>query len=338
MQKYSVTEGYHRHFVKTANTPLRSDNGIFYAPPRRKPDFCLVDVGSIKADNKTKPKGVLWRHVAMPVEVKLHEADGPYTRQPTTIKKIVAETADFVRLHLAVRPFQISSYALMLFGTKFCITYWDHGGLLVSKAYDLLTDLEKFIRIIVRVTRFMTYVDMGQDPTVTPLDSDYPWTQDYPRFDVSVPGGDGKTKCQTHGPPIFTSTSILGRATSVWKVTLQQPGVSEPTQCIMKTAWRRDGRRPESDIYEMVQSSGSTLRGVARYMQGGDARHGKKMDKIVTVAGLRIEMGLSSKPKRDHFMHRLLLESYGKGIADFDSPAEFIGAMHDAIQGSCCSE
>ena len=273
----------------------------------------------------------------MPVKVK---ADGPYAEKSTTIKTIVAETADFIRLHLAIRPFQIFSYALMLYGTKYCITLWDHGGLLISSEFDLKTTsgLETFIRIIARVFRFMTYVEMGQDPTVAPVDTKYPCTEDYPEFTISVPGGNGKTLCRTNGPPIFTSTSIIGRATSVWKVVLHQPGLSKPIRCIMKTAWRRNERRSESDIYNMVQSSDSTLKGVAIFFQGGDVEFGKKIDKAVKVSGLRIDMGLSSSPKQDHVMHRLLLKSYGKGVANFDSPAEFIGAMHDAIRGWCYSK
>ena len=276
----------------------------------------------------------------MPVEVKPRVSEGPYAEKSTTIRTIVAETADFIRLHLAVRPFQIFSYALMLYGTKYCITLWDHGGLLISSEFDLETTsgLETFIRIIVRVSRFMTYVEMGQDPTVTPVDTKYPFTEEYPEFTVSVPGGDGRTLCRTNGPPIFTSTSVIGRATSVWKVVLHQPGVFEPIRCIMKTAWRRNERRSESEIYGMVQSPDSTLKGVAVFLQGGDVGFGKKIDNVMKVSGLRIGMGSSSVPKQDHVMHRLLLKSYGKSISDFDSPGEFIGAMHDAIRGWCYSE
>lgn len=39
------------------------------------------------------------------------------------------------------------------------------------------------------------------------------------------------------------------------------------------------------------------------------------------------------KFKPDQILHRLLLASYGQGIAKFDSPTEFMNAMHDAIQG-----
>ena len=292
------------------------------------------------SSHNTEPNELLWRHVAMPVKIKPHRSDTPRPSKITDIKEIVAETADFMRLHLAVRPFQIFSYALMLFETNCCITQWDHGGLLISKEYDLLTThgLETFIRIIVRITCFMNYVEMGQDPTVKTLDLDYPSVKTYPKFQVSVPGGDGKTLCQTDGPPIFTSASILGRATSVWRVVLHQPGVSEPTKFIMKTAWRIDERRSESEIYSIVQSSDSTLKGVAIFLQGGDVEFGKEMDNAVKLSRLRIHMGSSSRPKQDQVMHRLLLKSYGKGISDFDSPAEFIGAMHDAIRGRCYFE
>ena len=88
----------------------------------------------------------------------------------------------------------------------------------------------------------------------------------------------------------------------------------------------------------MVQSSESTLQGVARFLQGGDVEFGKKMDNTIKVSGLRVDMGSSGRPNQDQVMHRLLLQSYGKGISDFDSPAEFIGAVHDAIRGRCYFE
>lgn len=341
----SKTHKHTRKFFKTATSPLVIDDGIFYAPPARKPDLCAVDIApgtkeptKITSRPRTAP-GILWRHISLPVEIKLRRSDGPYSpdgSEANTVKLIVAETADFIRLHLAVRPFQIFSFALMIFGTHFCITYWDHGGALISPEYDVSSKngLEMFIRVITRLTNDMNYIELGQDPTVRLVPERSIWDSAYPVFIVSVPGGTKQTEWVTVGEPIFTSTSLLGRATSVWRVKRSQSATSDTVYCILKSAWRHELRTSESDRYQEVGTPPPG--GVARFLQGGDVKLGKGKDKDKSMSINFLRHGINSaalKAKSDRILHRLLLASFGQGIAKFESPTEFINAMHDAIQG-----
>ncbi|GJJ15479.1 hypothetical protein Clacol_009757 [Clathrus columnatus] len=148
---------YERKWLANADQPLRGE-GDTLSFSEIKPDFTLCDD---------------FREVIS--ELKTTSVQGPKpAKQGDTVKAIVSQAADYARLHLTCRPFQLFSIGLLIFGKQFCVAIFDRDGVQFSPIHDLWDNLDILIRIIRRMTHEMSPVDLGQDPNVNILPSNHP--------------------------------------------------------------------------------------------------------------------------------------------------------------------
>ena len=156
--------------------------------------------------------------------------EGPKSKDHKVVKPVVCQAADYARLNLSARPFQLFSVGFLIFGSEFCVAIFDRAGVLFSPIHDMWEDTGIFVRVIRSLTCHLSSVELGQDPTVTTLpDQQHEiWRnqtkhlgreapKDFPTFSISM-GGFGSPSWYTIGLPIWTSVSLLGRGTSVWLV------------------------------------------------------------------------------------------------------------------------
>lgn len=193
---------------------------------------------------------------------------------------------------------------------------------------------------------YLSAVELGQDPTTSILLDDSPERQavqaysgredlqDYPTFSITMDGGNGRNWL-TIGPPMWVSSSFLGRATSVWRVAKFKDGRLRPRTLIMKNAWRGIKRAQELTIYQATQGDSpeaATFHHEADVLfpEGG----------TITVNALRSGVGLT--PDTPTLLHRLSLTTgrEGRPLWEYDDEltlykgfrAAIRGEYHDALQ------
>lgn len=276
----------------------------------------------------------LWRYRSGFVEVKPKERDGPVPSDPMTVKEIVVQAADYARLHMSARPFQLFSVGLLIFGTKFCVAIFDRDGVQISPIKDMWDDNRIFVRVIRRLTCDISSVQLGQDPTACILSDDeaVPWQnrvkemgmRSFPTYRVTM--GTGNRCWYTLGPPIWSSLSLLGRGTSVWRVC----DASNPGKLlVLKNAWRSSERLAESIIYQAIQGSHP---GVAEYEFGDDVMF-PGTDRLISVNNLRDTDAITDTP----ILHRLLIATIGRPLWEYTSDLELLLGIRAALKGQLSS-
>ncbi|KAF7432644.1 hypothetical protein PC9H_004586 [Pleurotus ostreatus] len=259
-----------------------------------------------------------WIDVDWFVEVKPKESQG-LSAKDATISEVVCQAADYARLHMSCRPFQLFSVGLLIFGRKFMVGIFDRDGVSLSPISDFCDGSEGF-RTFIRVIRQLVSprlsdIELGCDPTVQPLSrsSDlHPAVRelaisqglspDFPPYVVLCPMEypmtvKGVTSTNwvhnswlTVGPPIWVSLSLIGRGTNIWPVI---PVTWNSGKCtivdgaplaILKNAWRNSERTGEGFIYGSLAAPPP---GVARFLQGGDVLFDAKNGMPISVHNLR---------------------------------------------------
>jgi hypothetical protein len=287
---------------------------------------------TISESQKEKPTR-LWRYRSGFVEVKPTEADGPVPSDPKTIKEIVVQAADYARLHMSARPFQLFSVGLLIFGSQFCVAIFDRDGIQFSPIKDMWDDVHAFVRVIRRLACDMSPAQLGQDPTVRILSNGeaVPWQkrakemglQKFPTYAVTMGTG---TRCwYTLGPPIWSSLSLLGRGTAIWRVCdASKPGKS----LVLKNAWRSGERLAESIIYQAIHGSHP---GVAEYEFGSDVVF-PGSDRLISVNNLRDTTSNNAITKTP-ILHRLLIATIGRPLWEYTSDLELLLGIRSALKG-----
>jgi hypothetical protein len=135
---------------------------------------------------------------------------------------------------------------ILIFGTEFCIGIFDRDGVTFSPIHDTFKDTKIFIRVIRSLSANLSIGELGSDPTIRVL-SDLETQRltgsthcgAYPSAVVSLVG-DGPLQWCTFGPPIWTSLSLFGRGTNVWRVgqyieNHNRPPILQGDVMVMKT-------------------------------------------------------------------------------------------------------
>ncbi|KAJ3550719.1 hypothetical protein NM688_g5011 [Phlebia brevispora] len=286
-----------RHFLRCSDEDLASEA---HTPgfPNINPGLVLLDsetpiIESQEGDSveqqRTFRYSLEWRYRAGFVVVKPTSFEGPMSPEGGPMADIVLRAADYARLHMTARPFQLFSVGLLIYGLKFCVVIFDHGGATFSREGNLDTPngWKLFVRIVRCLAVTMTDEDLGRDPTVEVLPSNHAAiprlreeahtlgvdvSDSCSTFSVSL--GDGTGRRWATIAMIWSSVSLIGRGTVVWLVQELKDGVPEGTVKVMKTAWRSSRRMSEADIYRSVQNA-QDYRGhpcVARLYAGGDVK------------------------------------------------------------------
>ncbi|TFK36489.1 hypothetical protein BDQ12DRAFT_241892 [Crucibulum laeve] len=301
--------------------------------PKASPDFGMLDLSSITPGRSGQKPSALSRHQSSFCEVKPTPQQGPKSTDPDIVKPIVAQAADYARLHMSARPFQLFSIGLLIFGSQFCVAIFDRGGVRFSPIHDMWTDTGIFIRVVRSLTCHLSSVELGQDPSVQILpDEDrrqwikdtaelvYKVSESFPTYAITT--GSQDSPCwYTIGFPLWVSLSLLGRGTSIWLV--QEKGTDNTF--VLKNAWRSAGRSPESNIYRSVKGKHPAL---AEFHDGGDVVFPGHPGRYITVDNLR---GISPSSEGDVVLHRLLLHSIGRPLWEYSSEKELLQGIRAAL-------
>lgn len=308
-----------------------------------RPDFSLVDPEALGHPTTQKTHhsnhAPQWRYQQGFVEVK----QGPRADCANTVVDIVQQSADYARLHMAARPFQLFSVGLLIFGMRFCVAIHDRDGVTFSPQEDLNTNkgLELFIRIVRRMACDMTPIELGQDPTAQVFAPDHPATIElrdnalvhrldasakFPTYSVSF-GGHHQRHWGTVSM-VWSSVSLLGRGTTVWIV--RELINDKPTGDlkILKTAWRHRDRTPESEVYKALDN-GSGHPAVAKFDTGADVCFPNSDGQKICVSRLRGAPATDDDPT----LHRLILSSVGRPIWEYNTGEELLRGLKAAVLG-----
>ncbi|KAH9943569.1 hypothetical protein B0H21DRAFT_492197 [Amylocystis lapponica] len=336
----TASRPYNRQWVSTGNATLTAPDHPWNFP-KVSPDFTLLEI----TDKTPRQVGFqsergphLWRHRSAFIEIKPTNMQGPVPSNNSTVKPIVAQAADYARIHLSARPFQLFSIGLLIFGSRFCVGIFDRDGVTFSPTLDMWVDERMFIRVIRRLTCDMSPAELGQDPTVRVLSdaeagevrrraeatgTHLTGAVDYPTFVVTM--GKGVRCWYTLGAPIWTSLSLLGRGTEVWRVC----DSADPNRLlVLKSAWRSSDRLAESTLYEGISGKHP---GVADYDVGADVVFPGAGDRVISIKNLRDS---SCDDARDTpILHRLLTRTYGRPMWEYDSELELLKGFRAALEG-----
>jgi hypothetical protein len=228
---------------------------------------------------------------------------------------------------------------ILIFGTEFCVGIFDRDGVTFSPIYDMFKDTEILVRVVRSLACELSIEELGLDPTVKVLTDEE--TKEltgqsvkdmYPSALVSC---GGRQWC-TIGCPIWSSLSILGRGTNVWRVKECVRDNNHPRRLardvrIMKTAWRSSARTSESDIYMSIP--GPYPEGVAEFECGGDVKF-PLTGFPITVRNLRNKdrQNLSTGTLTP-VLHRIILRTVGRPMWQYASEKDLLTGFRDAIRG-----
>ncbi|KAF8588773.1 hypothetical protein K439DRAFT_1629360 [Ramaria rubella] len=323
--------GSRRQWITTGSSTLTAE-GDTLAFPRIAPDFTLVDVplGSRYEYGTTENPPHLWRDRSGFAEIKPSSTQSIKGARSTTVTPLVTQAGDYARLHMSARPFLLFSIALLIFGSKFCIAIFDRDGVQFSRIHDVWINMDVFIRVIRRLTCEMSPVELGHDPSVelVPLhDSPTKWQNlaqslllpSYSTYRVSM--GKGNDCWYTLGPPMWTSLSLLGRGTSIWRVC-----DSTEEQFVLKNNWRSSERVGEATIYASL----GPYPGLATYASGGDVVFPGTPDRLMSVQNIRSQS--SANNVETVVLHRLLLQTRGRSLWEFETEAELLKGILSALK------
>ncbi|KAI0691092.1 hypothetical protein C8T65DRAFT_86497 [Cerioporus squamosus] len=339
------TRPFFRQAIAKDNEKVKLEDPLFPEASYGKPDFMVADVparGTHRDNNmltdEYPSKLLRWRQCPAFIEVKSSSLNRPSPANDADVKDTLLQGADYARMILASRPFQLYTYGLFICGTAFNVGVFDRCGISLSPDMQITNPIDRrqFVHIIVRLLWDMSPVELGLDPTVEMLPGETYYQEDFPRFRVTVDDGSASAETfetvETVGAPLWLSYSLLGRGTSIWPALTAKnsPGDTQD-------AWRTPGRKAEADIYaeitSLLERAGVPYpRGVARPSSGGDVMYDGALLSVSTLRDLSADAH-SDKRIVDRVLHRVILEDYGKPLWQWSDVKEFVLALRDVVEG-----
>ncbi|RPD79631.1 hypothetical protein L226DRAFT_567713 [Lentinus tigrinus ALCF2SS1-7] len=249
--------------------------------------------------------------------------------------KTLVQGIDYSRYVFRSHPFNLFVYGVFVSGNNFCVGRFDRLGTLLSPDHRLTEGegLSLFLKVVARLLWEMSRKDLGEDPTVSRI-SGRTDGKEYPQYKVTMGGKEDTRAWITVGPPIWVSSSLLGRGTVVWRV------LSEGTRLpsILKIAWRSSNRKPELQIYDEIErilkeKNVAYPHNMARALTGGDVRLNKQT--LMSVRALRGNDALTPPEIRgisDRVLHRVSLQKVGKPLWEYTSLEQFLRAIIGAVE------
>ncbi|PPQ67748.1 hypothetical protein CVT26_007035 [Gymnopilus dilepis] len=328
-------------FQSTDRVQLKSD-GTTYGFPKSSPDFTLLDMMDGIDRDRSGSYAAMWRHQSAFCEVKPADNQGPKyvsANQTRGVKAVVSQAADYARLHLSARPFQLFSVCLFIFGSGFCVGIFDREGVIFSPIHGIWRDPKVFIRVVRAMTHHLSAQDLGRDSTVSMLSKKeqaewiaqlkkfkmpFAASEDYPCFRIGGVPCFGSRDLITIGTPIWTSLSFLGRGSSVWIVGDRYTGLP----FIMKNSWRKSNRISESEVYGAFKGFHPAL---AKFEIGGDVVLRPAYMSVRNLRGLAVSPSDIQQSPTDTILHRLLLSSFGRPIINWETYKELLQGIRDAV-------
>lgn len=323
-----------RKFNKTQGM-LKADEPHTFGFPSVSPDITLSPEGVDAAKSKK------WRDRDAFGEVKPSNKQGPKPALPGSIPPIVTQCADYARLFMSARPFMLFCVGILIFGTQFCVGIFDRDGITFSPIHDMLKDTEIFVRVVRSLACQLSIEELGLDPTVKVLTVEETKELTEQRAEDMYPSAlvscGGRQWC-TIGYPIWSSLSLLGRGSNVWRVrecvrdSDHRRSLAEDVM-IMKTAWRSSARKSESDIYKSIPDP--YPKGVAAFECGGDVKFPSN-EFPITVRNLRNNDNQNlTTATLTPVLHRLILRTVGRPMWQYKSEKDLLTGFRDAVRGQC---
>ncbi|KAI0758367.1 hypothetical protein BD413DRAFT_655961 [Trametes elegans] len=290
----------------------------------QKPDFVIVEV-------PPPTHGKLHKPCPSFIEVKAKTGDIPRNRRSNNATGTLTQAADYARVIMIARPFQLYVYGLLFCG---------HSFVLALLLHQIAGGLKNLICILVRLLWDASPEELGHDPTVS-LVQNHSYCQDYakqyPRFQFTM--WSDTRSWTTFGPPIWTYPSLLGRGTSVWR-TFAPDGRA----MVVKMAWRTENRMSESDIYqEIARIYNSRLdelpRGMAQFYEGRDVMY---LGERISVYRLREPVNPYGPPSAhlrvsqdepNAFLHRVTFADTGKPLWEYTDISQLAKVLYMVIYG-----
>lgn len=272
-----------------------------------------------------------WHHVHTIVEVKCPENLGP----PST--PTMVQIADQARLQLNVHPFRLFSIVLVIHSNKFSVVVVDRAGVMYSPPVPIYDDdglTAVFIAVIQQLSHGLTDHELGLDPSVERQPSaleTFPTYHIQPQMvDHGEPVYTDVGQLVTIDEPIWSSMSLFGRGSAVWRVSS-----NDGRALVMKTAWRHRDRAMESAIYghlRRLRVEGSSVPGIAAFVAGGDVTFDSDEHSAVSVNAIR---PASMQINGDIVLHRVILASKGKPLWEWTDEKELLLGFLAIVNGTC---
>ncbi|KAH8094557.1 hypothetical protein BXZ70DRAFT_948014 [Cristinia sonorae] len=95
----------------------------------------------------------------------------PKGSDKTKVPQTLAQTANYARLHMSSRPFQLFTVALVICGSKFVVAIFDRDGVTVSTDYDMWEDTAIFVRVVLQITSRLSPIQLGTYPSDQELEA-----------------------------------------------------------------------------------------------------------------------------------------------------------------------
>ncbi|KAH9896113.1 hypothetical protein C8Q73DRAFT_643700 [Cubamyces lactineus] len=293
--------------------------------PKFTPDFSLLRDRSFSELPPAQQRR--WCDRAGFIEVKPSNNQHAYpTVAGGPASSLLAQAADYARLHLSGRPFSVFSISLLIFGCGFCVCIFDRQGVLVSPRYHMWEDLDVFIRVVRSLTRVLDEHELGLDPSVSPAPQSM-LPNGTEAYIVDPVGSDPRHWCTVH-EPIWSSLSLFGRGTTVWRVReVNASGQLCGPEMIMETSLRSSDRDAESFVYHAIKGSHP---GLAKYVVGADVTFPDNKYKRITAHALR---GTTLGPnKLTSVLHRIVIETLGRPVWEYHSERELLEGFITALE------
>jgi hypothetical protein len=317
------------------------NEGDTWSFPTISPDFTLLEITDHLVVSHLKNRRTT--HSSGGIGLPLPKSSQPRGRDQYLQKKVLSKQLsrklwtmlDFIYTTLSAIFYRIAHFWLGILRR-----YFDRDGVQFSPVHDIWSPV--FIRVVRCLTCDMSPVELGQDPTVRILSDAQavPWQKkavslglqstqriQFPTYAITM--GKGNRCWYTLGVPIWSSLSLLGRGTVVWRVC----DSNNPNKLlVLKNAWRSSGRLPESTIYESIIGKHP---GVANYEFGDDVVFPGHSDRLICVNNLRCEDWKDEEnTAATPVLHRLLVSTYGRPLWDCTSELELLKGLRAALKGA----
>ncbi|KZV73180.1 hypothetical protein PENSPDRAFT_649091 [Peniophora sp. CONT] len=345
---------------------------------RTQPDMRLISAPLVKKTGVYEDFA-LWYNQDCWGDIKASKTQGPVVvrrnDEETLSKDLGEQVVDYARLHLSQRPFLLFSVGLVVFGSSFSLAIVDRDGVIFSPTRDIWGNHELLIRGVRSLGRVASSVTLGEDPTVGRLPpgkslkiassssskARYTIPHGYPTFLISPIRGDPEKRFWlTIGKPLWSSPSLTGRGTWIWRVravavaatTLEQyptasklaaaateSGVLASFQLserlyILKNAWRSSKRASEASIYNKIHEGG-TIPGLATIVCGNDV-YDEGDTEPISCRRLRgiptVNTPGQTQKSTTHVCHRLVLNDIGQPLWEFKDAEELLDAMLSVVE------
>ncbi|KAG5730583.1 hypothetical protein E4T56_gene21025 [Termitomyces sp. T112] len=312
---------YHRQFHVTDPRSFEDEDPLL-------PSFQVLSLVEMDSENKSKKlsRRSIYRRqlVSFLMLGTAKEQPHPFYGRSVDDAMLDAKAVAYASRILYSRPFLLYVIGVILDKTSFSVTVFDRAGMLSSERRAFSANLDVFVRVIRRLSRDMSLVDLGHNPNMY-LSPGHTYRQTaYPSFVVET--GGVSSECQrflTEGKPIFISMSLMGRGASVWNICYgEQPAM-------LVVAWRMESTTGNSGSGGLLSSFQPSQPGRGTCMVAGDflwPDHDLPQD-IESVRKCKL------KDKNNLVLHYLVITPAGKMLWDANSDVELVSGLLAAIQG-----